>query len=485
MSEQSSNSAGPSGSGSGSSSKSGGRGHPPKAIASLAKKQSDVTRLGTQKLKFVPTLPSRRVKEEVKKEEHPAPSTPASDRGRGRGRGADRGRGRGRGEGAGRGAAPRPPPVEMTASGPFAMGPALAGTSARRTAPRSNFAPVVPPGPGAGGAARLDLGAGLTQTTAPSLKREKAEGGTRKREEGKAEAEKTPEEDVYSDPDEGVEIIDMENVREMDWMAPEALRKERDLGKKKKGPKVKKDAKEEVKDKSLVTAGGAMDVDQQETPEEEQVNMANAVDLSESEDEEELEDIIDDFAQTQLQADEETDVRQECLYFFQFPHPFPTFQLPQSENAALRGKAKAGEPGGGGDNDAKKVTFAEDTKPPAPAATAVGAAPGTSASEAADQTSERPKVDGVVGQLEIYESGAVKLRMGNGIVMDVTAATQPSFLQHAVYVDTENKRLCVLGEVNRRFVVTPDIEALLTSMELADNPPAFELGEGLLTMDTT
>ncbi|KIK19237.1 hypothetical protein PISMIDRAFT_683438 [Pisolithus microcarpus 441] len=38
----------------------------PKAIGSLARKQSDVTRLGTQRLKFVPTLPARRKKEEVK-----------------------------------------------------------------------------------------------------------------------------------------------------------------------------------------------------------------------------------------------------------------------------------------------------------------------------------------------------------------------------------------------------------------------------------
>lgn len=35
----------------------------PKAIGSLAKKQSDVTRQGTQRLKFVPTLPARRKKE--------------------------------------------------------------------------------------------------------------------------------------------------------------------------------------------------------------------------------------------------------------------------------------------------------------------------------------------------------------------------------------------------------------------------------------
>ena len=56
-----SGSANPSGSGSAS-----GSGAPPaagKAIASLAKKQSDVTRLGAQRLKFVPTLPPRRVKE--------------------------------------------------------------------------------------------------------------------------------------------------------------------------------------------------------------------------------------------------------------------------------------------------------------------------------------------------------------------------------------------------------------------------------------
>lgn len=36
---------------------------PSKAIASLAKKQGDVTRMGAQKLKFVPTLPARRKKE--------------------------------------------------------------------------------------------------------------------------------------------------------------------------------------------------------------------------------------------------------------------------------------------------------------------------------------------------------------------------------------------------------------------------------------
>lgn len=123
----------------------------------------------------------------------------------------------------------------MVASGPFAMGPALAGTSARRTAPRSNFTPIALQGPG--GTTRL--GAGLTKSAAPSLgvKRESGQendlGGTA---EGRRKVE-SDEEEAYSEPDEGVEIIDMDNVRTMDWMAPESLKKDKSLSKKKKTKK--------------------------------------------------------------------------------------------------------------------------------------------------------------------------------------------------------------------------------------------------------
>ncbi|KZT65653.1 hypothetical protein DAEQUDRAFT_676506 [Daedalea quercina L-15889] len=403
----------------------------PKAIPSLAKRASDTTRRGAARLVFTPTLPARRKKEKcvaascpirailmVAEQEEPAaaPPTPTA---RGRGRG-DRARGRGRG-GDGRGAAPRPPPVEMTASGPFAMGPALAGTSARRTAPRSNFAPAVPQTPGA-------LGAGLTQTTAPALKREKP-GALMKAEE---------DEEVYSDPDEGVEIVDMEKIREMDWMAPESLAREREARKRSKSAA---------------------------SPEPEpEVNLANAVDLSESEDEEELEDIIDDFA---AQQNPDTNIRQERLYFFQFPNPFPAFISPSAQATAASAEQDTGT-GAADTSGERKVTFAPDTKPPAQA--------DGRARDAA------PKADGVIGQLEIYASGAVKMRLANGILMDVAAATQPSFLQQAVHVDAENKRIHVLGEVNRRFVVSPDVETLLAAMEVAEQPVAPEL-EGLIAMD--
>jgi DNA-directed RNA polymerase III subunit RPC4 len=130
---------------------------------------------------------------------------------------ADRGgRGQRRGDSSrgGRGAAPseRPPPQELTASGPFAMGPSQAGSSAWHTAPRVSAAPIAPRGPPPDPAA---LGAHLTNAGPPTLKKERAE---RRAHVDDDDAE------VYSDPDEGVEIVDMKNVHAMDWMAPESLK---------------------------------------------------------------------------------------------------------------------------------------------------------------------------------------------------------------------------------------------------------------------
>ncbi len=110
-----------------------------------------------------------------------------------------------------------------------------------------------------------------------------------------------------------------------------------------------------------------------------------------------------------LITEQDATIRQERLYFFQFPEPFPVFQSRHTQqNADAKGKGKA-EPATGEDPP-KKVTFAEDTKPPAVDA------PGADK----DKEEESSTVDGVIGQLEIYESGTVKMRMRNGIVMDVS-----------------------------------------------------------------
>lgn len=48
----------------------------------------------------------------------------------------------------------------------------------------------------------------------------------------------------------------------------------------------------------------------------------------------------------------------------------------------------------------------------------------------------------------------------------------------------ENKTLHVLGEINKRFVVSPNIDALLTSMELADTSAAAFDDTNLIKMGT-
>ncbi|KAF5383831.1 hypothetical protein D9615_003678 [Tricholomella constricta] len=417
----------PSGSGSGST----------KAIGSLAKKQGDVTRQGTQKLKFVPTLPARRKKEEVKPEPAQPASTPTNEHGRVRGRGRGDARGRGRGRGT-----PRPD-MEMTASGPFAMGPALAGnTTARRSVPRSNFASVPIPGSG------QSLGSSLVRGAAPTLKRE-----------AKEKNKKDDEEmEVYSDPDEGVEIVDIEDVRQMDYMAPESLRKER------QPKKLKKEGLSQTTGMvSLQTLKAFLDSSMAAG----EIDHANALDLSESDEEEELEDIIEHFAAT-ADVEQDPDLREERLYFFQFPSPFPAFK-----------SATFSPP-----TPEEHVAMAEPTNVKIASSGDVKVDPGSSKKPAAESETPQPKVDGVIGKLEMYRSGAVKMRLANGIVLDVIAATQPSFLQQAVHLDRKEKRLVVLGEVNKRFSVSPNVETLLSAMELADKKLTTALdGEDLIQMD--
>jgi DNA-directed RNA polymerase III subunit RPC4 len=70
----------------------------------------------------------------------------------------------------------------------------------------------------------------------------------------------------------------------------------------------------------------------------------------------------------------------------------------------------------------KKVTFTADVKPTDAGSTSttssrhVSAAP--EASAAPEQ--ENVKIDGIIGQLEIYQSGKVKMRFENGFLLDVS-----------------------------------------------------------------
>lgn len=296
----------------------------------------------------------------------------------------------------------------MTASGPFAMGPTLAGTSAQRSTPRSNFAPIVPQGAAKGSA----LGANLSNSAAPTLKKEK------QRENPSVDPVQPPknesDNDVYSEPDEGVEIIDMENVRQLDWMAPETLqRDQRDRRK-------RKQVKTEVDELPSVSQGNSsspllvgINLCGYIGHSAENADHSNALDLSESE-EEEPEDLLQDFAMQARLAEVcilsgimnvnrqrfQEGTRQERLYFFQFPEPFPTFASTSMD---------VDTPDPGPSTLKRKVSFAVDVRPSTPA----------SGSTTLEAPKETPKVDGVIGHVEVYRSGAVKMRLGNGIVLNV------------------------------------------------------------------
>jgi len=154
-------------------------------------------------------------------------------------------------------------------------------------------------------------------------------------------------------------------------------------------------------------------------------------------------------------------MREEKLYLFQFPTPFPTFS---SKMTNVSGSAQMPEVG-------KKVSFAADTKPDTMSSS-------SSPSAAPSEPKTLEPILGVIGQVEIYRSGTVKIRLANDILLDVNTATQPSFLQQVVNLDVAGKQLIVLGEVNKQFVVSPNVEALLSAMDDDDNAPVLTDGVG-------
>jgi len=94
-------------------------------------------------------------------------------------------------------------------------------------------------------------------------------------------------------------------------------------------------------------------------------------------------------------------MREEKLYLFHFPTPFPTFSSKMTNVPASDRIPEVGE---------KKVSFTADTKIDA----------GSSLSSVAPSESKKVEhISGVIGQLEIYRSGAVKIRLANDILLNV------------------------------------------------------------------
>lgn len=65
-----------------------------------------------------------------------------------------------------------------------------------------------------------------------------------------------------------------------------------------------------------------------------------------------------------------------------------------------------------------------------------------------------------IGKMLVYESGAVKMQLGD-VLFDVLLGTEAAFRQEIAAVNTDDRACVFLGSVQQRAVACPDINHLL------------------------
>lgn len=350
--------------------------------------------------------------------------------------------------------ATRPPRghTTMTASGPFAQG---SGAASRRDHSRSGNTFGGTGGPRQGLLSNLSMESVQTHSTSSRLDYREPDRATKK------------EREDYSDPeDAGIEIIDLEDVDQLDELAPKSLPRmvkredrKRDLGSRTFHHLDEKDPSRTSSRETSAVPGKDLDLRQ-----------ADALDLSASEEEEVMDDLLDDFVSRQDGFDDIDDEPNDRLYLFQFPPLFPTFELPPATEKEEKSSAKP----------RRSVAFADDTVGGGGAA---GISPRDSPASTVkieDRTKVEMDLDGIedekqgskegqIGRLDIYRDGRVQLNFGNGLVMDVTGGSQSSFLQQILIMDPQQQKATTIGEIDRKFVVAPEISSMLDDAVLAES----------------
>ncbi|KAL7414720.1 RNA polymerase III RPC4-domain-containing protein [Mrakia frigida] len=319
----------------------------------------------------------------------------------------------------------------------------------------------------------------------------------------------------YSDQEGGIEIVDMADMETLDIMAPRGLPKEKEAVERKKKTKKKIVKKSESSDEEDFVkpepdddatpssvhnspAAGAQKklrpkikpktqrhlAPDGEVSSEEDValDLNQAVDVDESEDEEISPDIRGDFI-----GWDGKEVPPNQLYFFQFPRQFPTFlPIPDVEDDDDDGMDVDGA--ASSSSSKKNVSFASDTKPGSSSSAKEPSVKKEDSKAGILSKKPPPPPEGQIGTLLVMKSGKVKMRLGKDIYLDVSAGSQLDFLQHFVHIDsTRTKRATPIAKATRRFIVTPDVDnlldLLLTGDELpAKEEPAKEEHEGLQAM---
>lgn len=67
---------------------------------------------------------------------------------------------------------------------------------------------------------------------------------------------------------------------------------------------------------------------------------------------------------------------------------------------------------------------------------------------------------GFMGKLLVYESGAVKMKLGD-ILLDAVPGSECVFAQDVAAINSVTKQCCFLGDINKRITLVPDVDSLL------------------------
>ncbi|KAI3808894.1 hypothetical protein L1987_24857 [Smallanthus sonchifolius] len=73
--------------------------------------------------------------------------------------------------------------------------------------------------------------------------------------------------------------------------------------------------------------------------------------------------------------------------------------------------------------------------------------------------------NGCIGKMLVYKSGAIKLKLGDTI-FDVSSGTPCASDRSAAMMNTKSEDCFVLGKVNKRAIVTPDLNSILDNINL-------------------
>lgn len=71
--------------------------------------------------------------------------------------------------------------------------------------------------------------------------------------------------------------------------------------------------------------------------------------------------------------------------------------------------------------------------------------------------------DGFVGKLLVYKSGKVKMKFGD-LLFEVFPGIDNIFAEEVVAVNVNEKRYCLLGEVSKHALVSPDLDFMLDNL---------------------